>query len=1026
MNFKELTRQLNTNKMMLLLMIVCFNSFAQQGNPDLPDSSKLTKLYLEAISKREAGQTEFAVKEEMHFRPTRASSPGNARSAGPADMEDRQIQESDVFKLGKDGKKELFLLNSFRGFQVISFKDGIEQAKVLSRFPIFNQYDSEMYYVPKKDTVVVINTEWKNIRGRHQNSYYETSVYVLNVKDSNKPFLASQTKVKGRLNKSRMVGDVLYLITSNGNYRNVKSSLTSLKFDSSFKATKVDQVNLNSNDRFMRTMNVVKVDGKFYVIATSTNWRTQGDTVNLYDITSDQGKVVKILTAKAKGRISEKSQSFIHKDHLIMVSNYRTDSNNRRSISRIAIEAVEVKKSIQTQVADAKHRVTIGDTNGLSARLQDVRVSGDLLYTFWVPANMVDPLDLFDISNPKDGIKHLGQLQFPGWISKAFPLTYNNEKYIVGLGTIVPAVNNEENRRYPQAKLFKIEKNGNSYSYKIVSSVTLESKRVWSNLNGQDKLFEFISVDEGQFQILFPAYFGELGKQGAQIVNLNMKTAVLSEGAKVLGEQSWLKRVFANKELLTLNAFSNMSLAVFEQSKTNGTGVAQAVKVLELARNIIDFKKINSTQGVQIVLKDNEKMELRLVDLSKSDSEKHEIAKLIKLKGQYKWHVFKGNKLHIVTATFKKKRMSSTSGNRTYTYERDFLDTLKLSVFDKETLNLTAQNSIMMTQTVDQILKYETNISEHSSSNEILLKMKNKLFTLLNNNLVNVSVDNSCQYFFVNKSNKMRMKSIGNNLYAFNAFQVKPIDGGRSGRIPTPGPTRRPIPYTGKVNYYLPFVKLLTLSGNQLTCSKSINVAGVPVSEQNGFLVATDMTSGRFYPMHGGHIRYNYGMPFRPYSWNSKKKTYTQKLNLQTSTAELKSILNKDLSRGLFGNKLVTFKSEGSEHRLDYWTVTNDGYFVSRPYYLNENGTALTSLITIKSVAGRDLVFIKKNKLVDIYELTTAGGMKKLHATSTFDQNAKDGSAEYIFNIKDISIIDDQTIAISQGNYGVEVIKLAN
>src|SRR5207248_2394162 len=60
--------------------------------------------------------------------------------------------------------------------------------------------------------------------------------------------------------------------------------------------------------------------------------------------------------------------------------------------------------------------VTVGDTTGLSARLQDVRYVGNLLYVFWVPHNQIDPFDLFDISAPQNGVKYLSRLQFDGWI----------------------------------------------------------------------------------------------------------------------------------------------------------------------------------------------------------------------------------------------------------------------------------------------------------------------------------------------------------------------------------------------------------------------------------------------------------------------------------------------------------------------------------------------------------------------------------------------------------------------------------
>src|SRR5690606_9550804 len=68
---------------------------------------------------------------------------------------------------------------------------------------------------------------------------------------------------------------------------------------------------------------------------------------------------------------------------------------------------------------------TVRDSRGQSASLQDVRWYNDYLYVFWTPADLIDPLEVFDVSNPQDGTPHLGHLEFEGWIERSFPIGYN-------------------------------------------------------------------------------------------------------------------------------------------------------------------------------------------------------------------------------------------------------------------------------------------------------------------------------------------------------------------------------------------------------------------------------------------------------------------------------------------------------------------------------------------------------------------------------------------------------------------------
>lgn len=975
--------------MKIMFIISLFFSLAvsaQVLNPDLPHSSLLTKKYLEQLSKREVGQDKFVIKTRNYRMMPMARGAANAEGAGGGA---RDIQESDVFKLGKKDKKELFLLNRYRGFQIVSFDKGLEQPRIVGRFPIYNNWNSEMYFIESLDQVVVINTEWTYQTNRWETNY-NTTLYLIDVSRSEQPKLITQTSLQGYLQESRMVGDVLYAITNNGNWSEMKAEVTSVKIEKDSIET-VDKEELHGPQGWVGSMNVVKEGAKYFIISTLTKWGNVGDSVNVHDITSEKGQIEKLFTAKARGQVRERSETFIHKDHLFIVSNYRA---NESSPLRVSVEAMPMKKNTSIVVSAENMRVSVGDTNGLHASLQDVRVSGDLLYAFWVPANNIDPFELFDISEPSKGIKHLGQLQFEGWISKAFPLEHQNKKYVLGLGWIVPATS-ETNKRYPQAKLFEIKQDGTNIKHEVVASLTISSEEMWASLNDLDKFFEMIEEAPGIYNILFPVTFRKNWQSGGKMISVNLNDKTILEGANIVADQSWLSRVFVNKEIHAINAFSYLSLATFDQQDLVGTNVAKTVSVLELARNIIDFKILPGQMGLQIINSDK-KVELRHVSLDLADAEKNQVINTMVMKGNYHWHAMKKNKLYIITSVNK----TVERGSDDYRYQTEVFDSAFLNVVDLKTLVNNVQK-IDLTRTRDENSYYNFNPQSVGVDDLEVITIGDEFFRLREDSLVKLNVEEGCHYFFNSELNSLKIKMIGKDLYAYNTFKIIPTDGVRSDD-------------RAENNYAMPFMKKLSLSDDKLLCTASINIPGEPVMVDENFVVAKEAVS---YPFHRFAYGYSHYHP-RP---NGNTKTFSLKLNSEEAT--MVDILNKEISSGIFEGGFVTYTP--SESRVDLWNLLPTGEFYSRPEYLDFQNSTNTSLISIQKFNNRNFIFMKNNQKVDLFEIGKSKKIVKVPVTSPFDQNVTDGSAEYIFAIENMEANDDLSrIFISQGHHGVTEIIL--
>ncbi|MBL7663834.1 MAG: beta-propeller domain-containing protein [Bacteriovoracaceae bacterium] len=975
----------------LIMLILSGTLSAQVLNPDLPATEKLTQAYLTEMSERKIGQSEFIVADKSYMDARAAMRDGAPGAAGGAD---REIQESDVYKLGKTDQKELFLLNKYRGFQVVSFAQGLESPSLVGRYPVYNNWNSEMYYLEKQDRVVVINTEWNSGHG-YDNGNYITMFYILDVSDSKSPKLINKRAINGYLQESRFVGDVLYAITSNGNWSRQEMEITSLKLEGN-ELNYVDTQNIGGNNRWVRTMNVLKYQDKYYVISTMTDWRQGQDQVDLFDITSAKGDVVKVQTVQARGQILERSQTFIHKDHLFVVSNYLPDAKSKM---RISVEAFPVAKSDKVLVSTETMRISVGDTNGQHASLQDTRVADELLYTFWVPANNIDPFDLFDISNPAAGIKHLGQLQFEGWIAKAFPITYKNEKYVLGLGWVLP-VTNENEIRYPQAKLFKIKNKAGVYSHEVVASLTLDSERVWSSLNAKDKFFEMIREDEANLKILFPVTFMDDWSDGAKILSVNLAKGEITEAAKVRAEQEWLKRIFLNNEVSAINTFSYENLATYAQSDLGNKGFAKTISTLELARNIIDTFAVSNESAVQVIEK-ADAVEFRWVSLNNTDAEILQVIRKINVAGQYNWHAVKGNRLYVINSHFKAAEETS----RYSRYNQDF-DKATFTVIDLDNKSVVSTKDIELALDADSRY-YRAEVDSYEATDAYLLKIAGHYFSLENDELKAATIEESCQYFFQEDEDyrtETSVEVVNGQLLAYRAFHL-------------------PFENEDETDYYMPFMRKLSVEQGSIKCSASINVPGMAATYGGAYIMAKAHQTGYGYgprPFYYDYMGMSRGGVRRGYYGREESATYSLKLEEQKAT--LMDYLDSDITNNPFAGGFLSYNDD--EKRLDLWNLSSVGEFYTRPLFLKKMYES-NSLITTEEVQNRYFIFMQNDKKVDVYELVDEKRIKQLSLTSNFDTDVEDKSAEYIFDIQSIRTTESlDRFIISQGLYGVTEIKL--
>lgn len=682
------------------------------------------KNTIEAQLKRYYGQTEFLTFAGYKYGLPRKEAPQGDAKGGQERGAQRAQQEADVFKIGRPGSKLLYLLNNYRGLQVVSFAGGVEKAQVVGRVKATGNYPDEMYFDEAGERLIVLERMWYGGNEDDEYTANQSRLVIYDVKNPAEPKISQVVPFEGEIADSRMVGDILYVASSvRPDYYNRHSQQKARGMAHSFRLAKTGVSLVQSQALSLPTsarenMNIIEVkEGeayKYYLVAvlseSAWGWWDRKSLVEVVDISDAKGKIEPVMVVSAKGSINERTQTSIKNNTLLVVSNYWPQGENARA--RVAVETFKlparsdeilsedeaayrklhierklkglsederIKKYEElardrelgvsgrfVKTSDGKLRkiladsvVTVGDTTGLHAQLQDVRFDGDLLHVFWVPQNMIDPFDLFDISEPQKEVRYLKRLQFDGWIERAIPVSYKGRNLVLGLGYVVENVNNERGRRYPQAMLFEITKRRGSYQVSELSRLTLSQGNVWTDFNGADRFIETRFDGEGRGSIMFRVSGYEKGKwvSGGKLIGFDLNEESFKEGSLLVGESGWLKRVFSNPEIEKVHAFSDVSLASFDVKEVGSAGkVERALSVLELARSVVRYFALGDF-GVQVISggwhdeESNGKTKLRVVRANDADAEKHESISQIELRGHYSSHLIDRRDGSLLVAT---------------------------------------------------------------------------------------------------------------------------------------------------------------------------------------------------------------------------------------------------------------------------------------------------------------------------------------------------------------------------------------
>ncbi len=923
--------------------------------------------------KRFKGQTNFMNARSYAFYPMAAEETADGGIA-KSESGERAVQESDIFKIGKKGSKLLYLLNNYRGLQVVSFKAGPANPELLGRVKASGNWPDRMYYLEQSDQIIVLE------RDGEQSDYYsndiKSRILIYDVKSPASPKIVATTNLNGRVVDSRIVGDVLYVALSKGYsyFREDREQEGAMGVVKSFSLTE-GQINLIHSLELPHRikdglMNIKSVKNQnqfsYYLMAVSANnesWWARKNIIQVVDITDPKGQISPVMSVTTKGFIDERSATHIKNNTLIVTSNYRTGEGSWQDPLRIAVEGFRLPTQNSTVISETEAKelsseelkgkfvkvdaesgnsflqkmtpdtiVTVGNDESLHARIQDIRYVDNLLYVFWVPQNQIDPFDLFDISNPAEDIKFLGRLKFNGFIQRSIPLTYEQENYVLALGWIRPIVDNEENRRYPQVMLFKVAKDSQgNYSHQTISTMTLQDQSAWANFNGEDKFVEMRMTGKGKGTLLFPLSKYENGnyQSGGKIVGFDLaKDQVFTEGGLLKAETGWLRRVFNNPELGLINTFTDQVLTTYDANLEAGEAheIHHAISTLELARNIKSYLRLSNGReqmGIQII-DDNPSWsywqragnkeltsKLRLVEKNKADSELTEIVSQFKVTGAYHGHSLQADGQELYLLT--KGGVQQLDGQRKNDY---YLYLVRLSHNGRSLF-------------INQIGKWQDKWS-YQSPHFYLLRDGRLILNLNHGKLYKVDPikveELRWSTFQVTDhyQNKSSLKLFDGNLYYTYTEQVE-----------------NPLS-SGQLELYKSFVAPIKITGREVTTLDAINIPGtlIGVKENGKHFVTLDQ-----------HVL-DFAFRANSYYHEVSQEQQLTSLKVNDDQAELKDVLLweqggegqlKWMKRPGKGDLLITIDQKISQPDYGYEMYSVSPYF---PRPIDSNGEVKLSYIT--------------------------------------------------------------------------------
>ncbi len=331
---------------------------------------------------------------------TGGGEPGDGDSGG----EGPSVLEADIVQLEGD---RLYALSSYAGLTVVDVQDP-DQLVALGTW----ETDAEPFemYVEAGQAFVMFNDYgfWEWDAGFDEWSYNSSSrLLALDASNPAQIEVRGEFTVPGRIQDSRRVGDILYLVTLEDGWcwgcdDGQETVVTSLDISDPANPQIVEQLEFaapSGNWDWQRS--VESTAERMYVASRTWAWEGIGSLIDVIDISAGDGSLVAGAQVEVAGSVFSRWQMNEHEGVL-------------RVISQLGWADDPVIETFT--IASAQELSPLGSGHlslPMPESLRSARFDGDRAYA--ITAEQIDPLFTIDLSDPANP-QQIGELEIPGWV----------------------------------------------------------------------------------------------------------------------------------------------------------------------------------------------------------------------------------------------------------------------------------------------------------------------------------------------------------------------------------------------------------------------------------------------------------------------------------------------------------------------------------------------------------------------------------------------------------------------------------
>jgi hypothetical protein len=330
---------------------------------------------------------------------------GGDAGDGDGDGDGVDISEADIIQVEGD---RLYALSTYSGLTVVDIQNP-DDLRALGNW----ETDAEPFemYVEAGRAFVMFNDygfwEWDELSNDW--SYASSSRLVaLDASDPAAIAVRGDFTLPGRIQDSRRVGDILYLVTLEDGWcwgcdNGQTTVITSLDISDEAHPAVIDQLELLAdNDSWDWQRSVESTTERMYLASRTWDWEPGGGSViDVVDISAGDGSLTLSEQVAVEGSVFSRWQMNEYEGVLRVISQRGWTDNP-------LIETFTIVSSAQIEPLGSGE-LTIPEPESL----RSARFDGDRAYA--ITAEQIDPLFTIDLSDPADP-KQAGELEIPGWV----------------------------------------------------------------------------------------------------------------------------------------------------------------------------------------------------------------------------------------------------------------------------------------------------------------------------------------------------------------------------------------------------------------------------------------------------------------------------------------------------------------------------------------------------------------------------------------------------------------------------------